>query len=1762
MKKQALKRAIPILLVLVLLVSSFAGCKKKQEASTPDVPEQKTQEQLLGFESYEELTGAKLAMGNMLGSIEINTDMQYVTQGSSSIKVSVQGEYGAYENHPYLKLDFLNTTCATCDFSKFRAVSFDVYNACEEEVRIKVSVNVGKEDGNYIGTAKETFVLKPHSWTTCTYDLSKMAGFSIYDFTSVRYLTVEFIDHKQSREDAPKELYIDNLMGTYFAEGEQPEVITYDFYEGIDFETAGKELLFTGQGQSQDASFERAHYETLGIPAPDNGGSYGLRLSHETNFWPTFRINFGRELKAGTIVSFDAYGRISGESLYNQSIFEYSDGGDATVQFKCDGWTKLSFPLKKDCSYVDLFWNYDRAGITSDKASGEVFIDNVIVSDPIPPIEPEGNLWEGLDFEIIGNAGLFTGQKIEGDERRDATIEHVAYSDLSIPALTDGGEYALRLSHDSNYWPTFRINFGEVLPKGTIITFQAYARITTGASRYNQSIFEYSKGGEATDQFKCDAWTELTMELPEAGDHVDLFWNYDRAGITSASASAEVYIDNMIATPGIPPITPVGKFLNGLDFEIIGNVGYFTGQEVNKDNDAQIQWVSYDSVNIPALENGGSHLMKLGHSSFFWPAFRMSFDTTLPAGTKISFMAYGTIQGETLYNQSIFEFTDGGEATQQFPCDAWTKLTITLPKAASYVDLFWNYDRAGVSEGTSGAVYIDNMIATLPVVAEGDFTEGVGFEKAGNIQLFGAVGGDNAWRDAILERISYADAGILSPTDGGQYAMRITCVNSQWPVFRIKFGKTLKAGTVIDFKAYTRDLSDPEKNSVSIFESIPGESYLVNTVDSGATMQYPFGSWNTQTIVLGEDRDYIDLVCNMDRWNEPGPANLEVYVDDFMAVEPVETPEPVGDFTEGIDFETAGNEYFFTGTGGTQDATIERVTYADAGVTALENGGDYALKVSHENNCWPSFRVSFGKTLKAGTTVTFDVYGDYDYDAGGATKYVKIELTADAKTYATSEDPNQVLWTVVQTWRTGVSVTLTADADHVDFFYNVADGSHGDVASRLLLDNFKAVEPTEPEVPTIDFTAGVDFEENGEEEAFAGITDGTNVERVTYADTGVTAPENGGDYALKVSHGDNCWPNFRVNFGKTLKAGTVITFDVYGNYDYAAAPGVHKYVKLEIAASSKAFATSEDPNQVLWTVVQTWRTATITLTADSDHVDFFYNVADGSHGDVASRLLLDNFKAVEPGTPDEPDVPDEPTIDFTAGVDFEKNGEEEAFAGITDGTNVERVTYADTGVTAPENGGDYALKVSHANHCWPSFRVSFGKTLKAGTTISFDVYGNYDYTAPQGVNKYVKLEIAASSKGVATSEDPNQVLWTLVETWKTATITLTADTDHVDFFYNVADGSHGDVASRLMLDNFKAVEPGTPDEPDVPDEPDEPANDFVNGVDFETAGDEAFFTGTGAAEDATIERVTYADAGVTAPENGGSYALKVSHANHCWPSFRVSFGKTLKAGTVITFDAYGSYDYAAAPGVHKYVKLEIAASSKSVATSEDPNQVLWTLVETWKTGVSFTLTADTDHVDFFYNVADGSHGDVASWLLLDNFKAVEPEETSNDFVNGVGFEADGNETYFTGTGAPQDATIQRVTYADAGVTAPENGGSYALKVSHGNHCWPSFRINFGSILKAGTVITFDAYGNYDYAAAPGVYKYVKLEIAASSKSVAASEDPNQVLWTLVETWKTGVSFTLTADTDHVDFFYNVADGSHGDVPSWLLLDNFKAVEPS
>ena len=809
----------------------------------------------------------------------------------------------------------------------------------------------------------------------------------------------------------------------------------------------------------------------------------------------------------------------------------------------------------------------------------------------------------------------------------------------------------------------------------------------------------------------------------------------------------------------------------------------------------------------------------------------------------------------------------------------------------------------------------NNFVGVEPT---GDFMEGVYFDDPGNVQLFSGVGGANAWRDALLEIVSVEGNNVL----------KLTCAESQWPVFRINFGTTFKAGTTIDFRAYTTDISNADKSgSVSLFEGMPDEAYLVYSKDRDATAEYSYNTWTDLSIVLAEDRDYVDLVCNMDRSNESITCtNIEVYMDNFKAYEPVEIS---GDILEGLDFEDAGNALWFTGTGADQDATVRSVSYTDANVAAPANGGSYALKVSHISHCWPSFRLNFGKTLKAGTTITFDVYGNYDYAAAeGVNKYMKLELAEDSKNFATSEDPNQVLWTVVETWRTGVTITLTAETDHVDFFYNVADGQHGDVASWILLDNVKAVEP-------VRISEGFNFDNANQAGAFEALTDGVMFE-ITSVD---------GNNVLKASHTSNCWPNFRINFGETLKAGTTITFDVYGNYDYAAAEGVTKYMKLELTGDSKSFATSEDPNQVLWTVVDTWRTGvTITLTAETDHVDFFYNVADGQHGDVASWILMDNFKAVEP-------------ILISEGFVFDNAKQAGAFEALTDGVVFE-ITSVD---------GNNVLKASHASNCWPNFRVNFGETLKAGTTITFDFYGNYDYVAPEGGYKYLKLELTGDSKSFATTADPNQVVWTLAETWTTATITLTADSDHVDLFYNVADGQHGDpIASWIMMDNFKAEAPVL----------------ISDGLTFDDSRDVELFTG--------IEGQEWRNAAAEVVTVEGNNVLKLSCSSSAWPTFRVNFGETLKAGTTITFDFYGNYDYVAPEGGYKYVKLELDEGSRSFVASEDPNQVVWTLAENWNT-VTLTVTADCNYIEFYYNVADGQHGDpIVSWIMMDNFVVVKP----------------------------------------------------------------------------------------------------------------------------------------------------------------------------
>ena len=1324
-----------------------------------------------------------------------------------------------------------------------------------------------------------------------------------------------------------------------------------------------------------------------------------------------------------------------------------------------------------------------------------------------------GDFEAGVGFEDAGDIVQFT----EMGSGQDATIERVSYADAGVTAPANGGSYALKLSHANHCWPTFRVNFGKALKAGTTVTFDFYGNYDyvapEGGYKYvklelagNSKSFATSENPSQVVWTLAETWTKATITLTAETDYVDFMYNV--ADGTHGNVASWILLDNFKAAEHL---VFTGDFETGVGLEDAGDILQFVGQ--NSGHDATIERATYATTGVTAPANGGSYVLKVSHENDCWPTFRVNFNETLPANTMVTFDIYGNYDSQNSGKYMKLELTGDSKnyALSEDPnqvvwtlAETWAKATITLTAATDHVDFMYN-----VADGQHGNVaswmLLDNFKAER-LEFTGDFEVGVGLEDAGDFVQFTKMG---SGQDATIRRVSYTTVNVTAPANSGSYALKVSHENHCWPTFRVNFGKTLEAGTTVTFNVYGNYTSDASDKYMKL-ELYGDSKNSATSADPNQVVWTQVDTWATATVTLTADSDYIDFMYNVADGTH-GDNSSWMLLDNFKATMP---NTPVGDILVGYGFEVDGNQWYFEGIDGNQAAILERVSYADAGISG--NGGSYALKASHANNCWPKFRLNFGKTLKPGTTVTFDIYGNYTSDASG--KYMKLELAGDSKNYAQSADPNQVVWTLVETWQTA-TITLTAAADHVDFMYNVADGKHGEsLSSWMLLDNFKATEP----VPVGDIWEGYGFEVDGNQWYFDALG-GDHADRdatfavVSYANAGIDAPQNGGSNVLRLTHESNKYPTFRLYFSEKLYAGTVITFDAYTRDTSNASNNtisVFEYV-------SGGDATEEY-------FCNSWNKLSIVLKSDCGYIDLFCTIdRHNRSGSANAEVYLDNFKAVKI----------EPVGDILEGYGFEKYGNAGYYTGLgmanRDAT-IERVAYNELDISAPANGGSYALKLSNPSDRYPTFRINFGKTLHAGAEITFDVYLNVK-GASQNIPSKFEF-IGDSGSGDATNSFDSGV-------WVERRISLTSDADHIDLFWNINNnGLVEPFTSEIYLDNIIASDPLAP------------VGNILVGYGFEVVGNDRYFVGK---DSTNVESVTYADAKVTAPANSGASVLKLSHTSSSWPNFRINFGRTLRAGTIITFDIYGNYNYTAPAGVNKYMKLELAEGSKNFATSADPSQVVWTNVETWQTA-TITLTAESDYVDLFYNVADGQHGDNSSWLLLDNIKAVQPPV--GDIMcsdGGYSFEVDGNELYFTGVGVPQDISIERASYADDEVTAPANGGESVLKVSHTSNCWPNFRLNFGKTLKAGTIITFDFYGNYTSDASE---KYMKLELTGNSKQYAQSADPNQVVWTLVETWKTA-TITLTAEADHVDLFYNVADGKHGDVASYILIDNVKAHDP-
>lgn len=200
-------------------------------------------------------------------------------------------------------------------------------------------------------------------------------------------------------------------------------------------------------------------------------------------------------------------------------------------------------------------------------------------------------------------------------------------------------------------------------------------------------------------------------------------------------------------------------------------------------------------------------------------------------------------------------------------------------------------------------------------------------------------------------------------------------------------------------------------------------------------------------------------------------------------------------------------------------------------------------------------------------------------------------------------------------------------------FLTKKDGKD-DTVPELYLDNMRGHYGTRrTDTYTYDFEEGVSLENMLERNAFVG--NGTNsyrldISRISYADAGITPRKpKFGEYLLTGVATEARWPELKVNFGKTYKAGSALSFWMYIDVDDTAAAGKNYWVMANAGQSSCSVTADYTFNN--------WTKVNVILAEDTDNIQILlnFNVSGGYSSDFGQEsvhVYMDDFKITVFGT--------------------------------------------------------------------------------------------------------------------------------------------------------------------------------------------------------------------------------------------------------------------------------------------------------------------------------------------------------------------------------------------------------------------------------------------------------------------------------------------------------------------------------------------------
>ena len=405
------KLFINIFLVLVAC-GILCSCGKKGNAvQEHKEPEKAETELIFSFESYKDITGTKLRVGEELGKTAINTDEEYITDGKASWMIMPQGDYGKETGYPFFEMQCLGTTFKSSDFSGYDKVMMDIYNAADEEILIEWSFCVINTIGAELDTEIKTCTLNPNSWNTIEYELTHEDYGRQMRLEKMKSMKVTLLTKKENKEDTVPTVYFDNLRG-HFSQTER------DIYEmdvnltnGITFENELDQYVFTAEpGARSLMPLARRAYADIDVkPLDDSMGEYVLEGEAGDELWPAINIAFSETYEEGTVMKFMLYVEAdptaAAEKFYR---FEagLERGGKANTVFNGRGyfnkWIPVYIRFESECNKtyfcVNLDDDYGHSVLGDDMP--RIYMDNFEIFEGVQELLDKEVVVKGNDVTI------------------------------------------------------------------------------------------------------------------------------------------------------------------------------------------------------------------------------------------------------------------------------------------------------------------------------------------------------------------------------------------------------------------------------------------------------------------------------------------------------------------------------------------------------------------------------------------------------------------------------------------------------------------------------------------------------------------------------------------------------------------------------------------------------------------------------------------------------------------------------------------------------------------------------------------------------------------------------------------------------------------------------------------------------------------------------------------------------------------------------------------------------------------------------------------------------------------------------------------------------------------------------------------------------------------------------------------------------------------------------------------------------------------